>query len=350
MRYLLILFTLLTTNIFAQEQVLVVNSQHSSILFEVPFMQISKVQGSLPRFDGSFKFDPNTKKISELSIKMSVGQLTTSDSRRDRHLKSSDFFNALVYPYIRFDLTRALYQAGTLDAMEGKLTIKDITRDIKIGAKYLGEVEDNNKYKTYFFEVSGSLKRSDYGLSWNKQFAAGSYVVGDDIQFFGKIEAHPFNKVPQFSRFFTRSESDLAASKLKIERGETLSAGSENALLQSDIQKYLRKIEKLENDKEFLERTLAQTKFKEQELRDELQGLKAQRYFNIWEQLALIIAGGLLFAFLAWRIIRKKLKLEQDQSENPRQKVMVNALLDGFYTVCIFSLSYFVYNFVLGKN
>jgi polyisoprenoid-binding protein YceI len=350
MRSLLFLFVLLTTSLFAQDQVLVVNSQHSSIIFEVPFMQISKVQGSLPRFDGSFKFNPVNKKISELSIKMSVGQLTTSDSRRDRHLKSSDFFNAQVFPYVRFDMTGAHYQSDVLNSMEGKLTIKDITRDIKISAKYLGEVEDENKFKTYFFEVKGSLKRSDYGLSWNKQFSAGSYIVGDEIQFSGKIESHPINKVPQFSRFFARSESDLAASKLKIERGETLSAGSENALLHSDIQKYLRKIDNLENDKEFLERTLAQTKFKEQELREELQTLKAQRYFSVWEQLVLIVVGGMLFALIAWKIIRKKLSLEQDQSADPRRKVMTNALLDGIYTVGIFSLCYFVYIFVLGKN
>jgi len=350
MKILVLLLLALTTNIFAQEQVLVVNSQHSSIMFEVPFMQISKVQGSLPRFDGSFKFNSSTKQISDLSIKMSVNQLTTSDSRRDRHLKSADFFNASLYPYIRFDMSKALYQANELQAILGKLTIKDFTREIKISAKYLGEVEDENKFKTYFFEIKGMLKRSDYGLSWNKQFAVGSYVVGDEIQFSGKIEAHPINRVPQFSRFFTRSESDLAASKLKLERGETLSAGSENALLQSDIQKYLRKIENLENDKQFLERTLAQTKFTENELREELAQLKSQRYFSVWEQLLLIIIGGLLFAFIAWKIIRKKLSLEHNFNENPRRKVIINALLDGLYTVGIFSLCYFVYLFVLGKN
>src|SRR5690554_5314079 len=78
-------------NAYTQEEnitgdTLMINSQHSSVEFEISFMSVSKVKGRFANYGGHFNFDPATQKIEGLEVTIDMAGLNTFDKARDKHL------------------------------------------------------------------------------------------------------------------------------------------------------------------------------------------------------------------------------------------------------------------------
>ena len=54
--------------------------------------------------------------------------------RLEDHLKSPDFFNTAEYPFARFEITKVRFTDTGILKIEGDLTIKDVTRNIRFTA------------------------------------------------------------------------------------------------------------------------------------------------------------------------------------------------------------------------
>ena len=63
----------------------------------------------------------------------------------------------------------------------GDLTIKAITGPIDLDLAYQGNCVDPYSQLRVGIEGSGSLKRSDWGLTWNAALEAGGVVLSDRI-------------------------------------------------------------------------------------------------------------------------------------------------------------------------
>ena len=63
----------------------------------------------------------------------------------------------------------------------GDLTIKAITRPVDLDLTYQGSCVDPYNQLRVGIEGSGSLKRSDWGLTWNVALEAGGLVLSDRI-------------------------------------------------------------------------------------------------------------------------------------------------------------------------
>ena len=156
----------------------VIDPVHSSIGFSVNHLVISTVEGKFNKFDANLLLE---KKIFESKIEASVdiASLDTSDSERNKHLLSPDFFEASKYPKMKFVSTQI---TGSLEMlkMRGKLTIKEITRDIVFEAKISQEVTDLEGKKRIALSGTAKINRQDFGINWSKLIEAGP-VVGDQV-------------------------------------------------------------------------------------------------------------------------------------------------------------------------
>ncbi|MDD9952446.1 MAG: YceI family protein, partial [Zetaproteobacteria bacterium] len=78
--------------LFGAAREYVLDTAHSSVLFEVKHLKFATVSGLFKSWEGQFEYDADKKVITDLVIKFDVDTISTHNDDRDAHLKSTDFF------------------------------------------------------------------------------------------------------------------------------------------------------------------------------------------------------------------------------------------------------------------
>jgi polyisoprenoid-binding protein YceI len=157
------------------------DKSHTSINFSINHF-FSAVTGKFTAFDGNIHLDPNNVAGSKADFTISINSVNTDDDKRDDHLQSADFFDATTYPTMRFASTRIEKKSDKEFMVHGKLTIKDITKDVVLPLRITGEMEHPMMKGTIILgvEIDTTISRSDFGVgtgSW-----AATMVVGDEVR------------------------------------------------------------------------------------------------------------------------------------------------------------------------
>jgi polyisoprenoid-binding protein YceI len=130
--------------------------------------------------------DENDLTNSSVSVTIDAGSIDTSHERRDNDLRSEDFFDVEQFPNVTFTSTRVEQTADGL-VMVGNLTMRDVTREVRIPFEVTGPVELQGR-KRVGAEGTLRINRFDYGLQWNRLQEAIP-VVGDEVRIELNIEA-----------------------------------------------------------------------------------------------------------------------------------------------------------------
>lgn len=166
-----------------------IDQAHSEITFTVKHLMISRVRGSFKRFDASIYTNAKDFTTLDIDLWIDTTSINTGDEKRDAHLKSADFFDAENYKQITFVSS----SVGNVDAdgnyeLWGELTMKGITRNVKLNAFLGGMVNDPFGNEKVGFTVSGKIERKDWGLSWNAPMEKGGILVGEDVMISCEVE------------------------------------------------------------------------------------------------------------------------------------------------------------------
>jgi polyisoprenoid-binding protein YceI len=140
-------------------------------------MMISTVRGHFEDFNATIETEDENFNDADIIFKAQTNSINTKNSDRDTHLKSDDFFNAETYPEMIFKSKS--FDGSTL---VGDLTIRDITKQISLDVDFNGIAVDPYGQTKAGFEVTGSINRKDFNLTWNAITEAGSIVVSDTIK------------------------------------------------------------------------------------------------------------------------------------------------------------------------
>ena len=143
----------------------------------------SVARGQFEDFEGDFRFDPDKPDISRFDFRLKTKSINTNNSRRDRHLKSDDFLHVRRYPEIRFESTRIRRDQGDVFIAEGKLTIKNVTRQIEVPFRFFGSRPNpfNNKELVAGFEAQFTIDRLVYQVGSGKYYELGAVDKTVDI-------------------------------------------------------------------------------------------------------------------------------------------------------------------------
>lgn len=160
-----------------------IDKSHSNVGFKVKHMMISSVTGKFDKFTGTIEYDEKTKTLKKLTGKIDVNSINTDNKKRDDHLRDPDFFNAKKYPEITFKLTKV---KG--DEAYGKLTMRGVTKDVKLDFENNGVIKDPWGNQRVGFALSGKINRLDYGLKYNSILEAGGVAVGEKVKLSIDIE------------------------------------------------------------------------------------------------------------------------------------------------------------------
>jgi len=157
------------------------DATHSAVKFSVTHLTVSTVEGNFKKFEGTVVSNGNDFNNAQISFTVDVNSINTDNDARDKHLKSDDFFNAEKYPNMTFTSTSFKKVKGNMYALEGNLTIRDVTKKVKFGVLYGGTVKDPWGNIKAGFRASSSISRKAYGLKWSALTEAGGAVVGDEV-------------------------------------------------------------------------------------------------------------------------------------------------------------------------
>jgi polyisoprenoid-binding protein YceI len=174
--------TIKTKKIMANTTKWVIDPMHSEIQFKVKHLVISTVSGFFKSFEGTLETEKEDFDDSTISFSLDIDSIDTNQSQRDEHLKSADFFDAAQFPHITFKSTSFKKTDDDEFELAGDLTIKGVTKPVKLAAEYGGSTADFYGNIKAGFEVTGKINRKDFGLTWEGVTEAGSIVVGEDIK------------------------------------------------------------------------------------------------------------------------------------------------------------------------
>ena len=155
---------------------------HSEVQFKVKHLVISTVSGFFKSFEGSIESENDDFEGAGIEFSMDINSIDTNQTMRDDHLKSAEFFDAEKYPKISFKSTSFTKTGDDEFALEGDLTIKDVTKPVKLAVEYGGSALDFYGNTKAGFEITGKINRKEFGLTWDGVTEAGAIVVGEDIK------------------------------------------------------------------------------------------------------------------------------------------------------------------------
>lgn len=174
-------FFLVFFSVHAQNKIWKIDPAHSNIGFSISYFNVGEIKGTFNNYSGSLiSLDPITKE-STLNITIESASINTNQAKRDEHLRTNDFFNTNEYSEIRFTSTSFKTTSDNSYELEGKLTMRGITKPITLTAIYKGEyTHPRFKNNRKFFSITGVILREDFEVGTNyspAKFALGKKVV-----------------------------------------------------------------------------------------------------------------------------------------------------------------------------
>ncbi|WP_080056215.1 YceI family protein [Spirosoma aerolatum] len=159
-----------------------IDPSHSEVQFKVKHLVISTVTGSFGAFEGTVESEGDDFSNAKVSFSADIDSISTGHEQRDGHLKSADFFDAENHPKLTFVSTSMTKVDDDTYTVTGDLTIRGTTKPITLKAEYGGQMGDFYGQTKAGFELSGIIKRKEFGLSWDAVTEAGGVVVSDDVK------------------------------------------------------------------------------------------------------------------------------------------------------------------------
>lgn len=172
----------------------IVDYAHSQIEITVRHMMISKARGRFDRFIVNSDIDEKNVAGSKIDVQIEAASVNTHDEKRDAHLRSADFLDAVKYPYITFKSRRGELIDATHGRLVGDLTIRDVTHQVVLDVEHLGKAKSPWGGTSAGFSAHAAVSRKDWGLNWNAALETGGWLVSDAVDIGIEIE---FKEVPE---------------------------------------------------------------------------------------------------------------------------------------------------------
>ena len=155
---------------------------HTSVTFSAKHLGVATVRGSFGQVTADLELDdPNDPTTGSGTVIVKAASITTGSEQRDGHLKSGDFLDAEKYPEIVFNL-KSITPDGDHYKVTGDLTIKGVAKEITLDYEHSGSVIDPYGNTKVGGTLTGTINRTDWGLSWNVPLGGGGLLVGEKVK------------------------------------------------------------------------------------------------------------------------------------------------------------------------
>ncbi len=159
-----------------------VDQSHTTVGFSVSHI-FTSVQGRFDRFDGTIVFDPEKPESAVVRATVEAASINTNNTKRDKHLRSDDFFDVEKHPTLSFESTGGVTEMKENHGkLAGNLTIHGVTKPVVFDVTFRGQGKDPWGNVRAGFAASLNINRKDYGLNWNEVLETGGLLVGEVVE------------------------------------------------------------------------------------------------------------------------------------------------------------------------
>jgi polyisoprenoid-binding protein YceI len=168
---------------FAQTWLL--DKSHAKLGFTITHLMISDVEGSFKTFDITLTASKEDFSDAVINLTADINSVNTDNEKRDSHLKSPDFFDAAKFPTLTFKGKSLTQVSGKNYKLTGDLTMHGVTKTVTFDVIYNGTItHPMNKKLVAGFKVSGTFKRSDFGIGTTFPTS----VLSDEVSLIANVE------------------------------------------------------------------------------------------------------------------------------------------------------------------
>jgi polyisoprenoid-binding protein YceI len=160
----------------------VIDSAHTTVGFSARHLGLSTVRGQFCRFSGTLDIDPGDLTKTTGRVEIDASSIDTGNEQRDGHLRSPDFLDVERFPTITFEPTEITMVGRGEFTIRGNLTIKDVTRPVELRYEHGGEVKDPFGNRKLGGTLTGVIRRSEWGLTWNVALESGGWLVSENVK------------------------------------------------------------------------------------------------------------------------------------------------------------------------
>jgi len=154
-----------------------VESYHTQVGFSLSHFGFTNYSGLFSGATGSLRLDPAHPGASKLDVTIPVDSIITTVPKLTDELKGDKWFDVAKFPQATFTSTSVALTPSGEATITGNLTLHGVTKPVVLHAHLLGAgVNPIDKMYTVGFQASGTIKRTDFGVS---MYAP---ALGDEVE------------------------------------------------------------------------------------------------------------------------------------------------------------------------
>lgn len=166
----------------------VLDKSHASLIFRVSHLGFSQYTARFKRFDAKLRFDPANLGASRLTATVDARSIETDypDPGKldfNAELQNEKWLNTAKYPQMTFRTTRVEVTGRNAMRVTGDLDLHGVTHPVTLSVEYNGGYAGHpfDRRARIGFSARGTLKRSDFGVSFGIPAPGSTLGVGDDV-------------------------------------------------------------------------------------------------------------------------------------------------------------------------
>ncbi|MEO8752178.1 MAG: YceI family protein [Casimicrobiaceae bacterium] len=160
----------------AAQEIYVIDSTHTTPMFEISHMGMSQQRGFFTNTMGKITLDRISRR-GALDIVIGTGSVTTASRVLTDVLKREDYFNAEKFPVMTFSSRDFVFDGDVPVAANGDFTLLGVTRPVSL--RIAGFKCGRHPYTRQAMcgaEVTTTILRSEFGMTAGIPAAAGDEV------------------------------------------------------------------------------------------------------------------------------------------------------------------------------
>jgi polyisoprenoid-binding protein YceI len=158
-----------------------IDTSHSAAQFSVKHLMVSTVRGHFGTLTGTVTYDPAKPAATVVDAEVDVTTIDTRNERRDKHLRSADFFDVEKFPKMTFKSKSVRTVAPGKMVMVGDLTLRGTTKEVTFEVEGPSAPLNTGRVVKMGAVATAKINRSDFGMTWNRAIEAGGVTVGDEV-------------------------------------------------------------------------------------------------------------------------------------------------------------------------
>lgn len=175
--------TLMSSAAYAAPETYVIEPSHTLPRFEYSHFGYSIQLSRFDKTSGTITLD-RANKTGSVDVVIDAKSVNTGSALFNQHIQAADFFDTEMFPTITYKSSKLKFDGDKLVAVEGNLTIKDITKPVTLTVNsFMCMPHPMVKKDACGATATAKVKRSDFDMAKHTPY------VGDEVTLTIPVEA-----------------------------------------------------------------------------------------------------------------------------------------------------------------